>query len=155
SEEAAFWMLVTTIHDYLPHNMYDTTMEGANIDQSVLMMLVNEHLPDIWNKMSNGKCFLDYKISNELPPITLVTNHWFLTLFINILPVETVLRLWDCFFIEGYHIMFKAALTIIKLNQVKILDLQDPIEIFQTLKNMPRRLIDCHKFMEVIHIFII
>lgn len=149
-EEAAFWMLVTTVHDYLPNNMYDVTMEGANIDQSVLMMLVNEYLPDIWNKMSNKQCFRDYKSSYGLPPITLVTNHWFLTLFINILPVETVLRIWDCFFIEGYHIMFKVALTIIKLNQSRILNLQDPIEIFQILQNMPRRLIDCHTFMETV-----
>jgi hypothetical protein len=37
SEEEAFWMLVTTVHDFMPENVYDVTMEGANIDQSVLM----------------------------------------------------------------------------------------------------------------------
>ncbi|KAI7892105.1 rab-GTPase-TBC domain-containing protein [Mucor mucedo] len=90
-EEEAFWMMVATVHDYMPENMYDVTMEGANIDQSVLMLLLQERLPkDVWAKINNNE--------NGSPPITLVTSHWFLTMFINILPVETVLRIWDCFF---------------------------------------------------------
>lgn len=48
--------------------------------------------------------------------------------------------------------MFQVALTIIQMNQEKILDLQDPIELFQILQNMPRRLIDCHQFMNVRHL---
>ncbi|KAL7322289.1 hypothetical protein PS15p_211928 [Mucor circinelloides] len=148
TEQEAFWMLVTTVHDYLPENMYDVTMEGANIDQSVLMMLVYEHIPEIWNKISaSSGCFWENDNKKGLPPITLVTNHWFLTMFINILPIETVLRIWDCFFVEGYSIMFQTALTIIKMNSEKIATLEDPIEIFQILQNMPRRLIDCHQFM--------
>jgi hypothetical protein len=50
---------------------------------------------------------------------------------------------------EGYSIMFQTALTIIKMNSEKISTLEDPIEIFQILQNMPRRLIDCHQFMNV------
>lgn len=84
-EEEAFWMMVVTVHDYMPENMYDVTMEGANIDQAVLMMLLQERLPkDVWNKINNNE--------NGLPPITLVTSHWFLTMFINILPVEVSYR---------------------------------------------------------------
>jgi hypothetical protein len=87
TEQEAFWMLVTTVHEYLPENMYDVTMEGANIDQSVLMMLVYEHIPQVWSKVSLG-CFWEDQHKKGLPPITLVTNHWFLTMFINILPIE-------------------------------------------------------------------
>ncbi|KAG0168677.1 hypothetical protein DFQ30_004430 [Apophysomyces sp. BC1015] len=148
-EEEAFWLLVTTVLDYFPSNMYDVTMEGTNIDQTVLMMTIYERMPGIWNKISNGKDFWECEQSDGLPPTTLVTSHWFLTLFINILPVETVLRTWDCFFVEGYEVMFRVALTIIKMNERKIWALEDPIEIFHILQNMPRRLIDCHGFMEV------
>lgn len=35
------------------------------------------------------------------------------------------------------------------MNSEKIATLEDPIEIFQILQNMPRRLIDCHQFMNV------
>ncbi|GAA5804264.1 hypothetical protein HPULCUR_009751 [Helicostylum pulchrum] len=143
-EEEAFWMMVSTVHDYMPKNMYDVTMEGANIDQAVLMMVLQERLAkSIWDKINNNS-------ESGLPPITLVTSHWFLTMFINILPVETVLRIWDCFFIEGYSVMFRVALTIIQMNKDRISKLQDPIEIFQILQNMPRRLIDCATFMEYV-----
>ncbi|KAI8047364.1 rab-GTPase-TBC domain-containing protein [Gilbertella persicaria] len=100
TEEEAFWLLVTTVNDYMPEKMYDPTMEGVNIDQSVLMMMIYEKIPSIWDKISNeGKCFWENNQQEELPHMTLVTSHWFLTMFINILPIETVLRIWDCFFL--------------------------------------------------------
>jgi hypothetical protein len=90
-EERAFWMLVTIIQDILPDGIYDITMEGANIDQTVLMMFIWERLPHIWNKISSGKGFWECEKDVDgatMPTITLVTSHWFLTLFINILPTE-------------------------------------------------------------------
>jgi hypothetical protein len=96
-EERAFWMLVTIIQDILPDGIYDITMEGANIDQTVLMMFIWERLPHIWNKISNGKGFWECEKDVDgatMPTITLVTSHWFLTLFINILPTEV--RRFDC-----------------------------------------------------------
>lgn len=75
-------MLLSTVHDYMPENMYDSTMAGANIDQGVLMMLIEERFPDsLWKKINSD---------DGSPPITLVTSHWFLTMFINILPVEVI-----------------------------------------------------------------
>lgn len=99
SEEDAFWMMHTIVHDYFPEGMFDTKMVGANIEQTVLMMLVYEKLPGVWAKIASRKCFWECEQENNLPPITLVTNHWFMTLFINILPIETVLCVWDCFFV--------------------------------------------------------
>lgn len=83
--------------------MYDVTMEGANIDQAVLMTLVMERLPGIWAKFSGGATSVEMDEGPGLPTVTLVTSHWFLTLFINILPVEVMIssfrRTWmlkDC-----------------------------------------------------------
>ncbi|KAI8887929.1 TBC-domain-containing protein [Backusella circina FSU 941] len=148
-EKEAFWMLVITINDYFPEKMYDVTMDGANLDQTVLLMYIHEKMPSVWDKISNGKSFWEIE-KDGLPPINLVTSHWFLTLFINILPIETVLRIWDCFFVEGYSVIFRVALSLIKMNEERIKDLKDPIEIFQVLQNMPRRLIDCHNFMDYV-----
>lgn len=95
-EEQAFWMLVTIIQDILPDGIYDITMEGANIDQTVLMMFMWERLPHIWNKISSGKGFWECEKDVDgatMPTITLVTSHWFLTLFINILPTEVSMRI--------------------------------------------------------------
>ncbi|KAL1929458.1 hypothetical protein VTP01DRAFT_1596 [Rhizomucor pusillus] len=133
-EESAFWMLVTTIQDFFP--------------EDILMMLVYERLPDIWTKLSGDKNFWECIDLNSLPNMTLITNHWFLTLFINVLPIETALRIWDCFFIEGSNVLFKVALTIIQMNEQAILALQDPADIFPKLTTMPKRLLDCHRFID-------
>ncbi|GES87436.1 growth hormone-regulated TBC protein 1 [Rhizophagus clarus] len=68
------------------------------------------------------------KLDGNMPTITLVTSHWFLTLYINILPIETLLRVWDCLFYEATD---------------------DPMEIFQVVQNMPKCLLDCHKLIDV------
>ncbi|KAI8967604.1 rab-GTPase-TBC domain-containing protein, partial [Mycotypha africana] len=145
SEEEAFWTFVTLIHDILPPNIYDVTMEGANIDQHVLMILLSERYPHIWNRLSGGKTF--WQCEDEegdhvggMPTCSLVTSHWFLTLFINILPVESVLRVWDCLFYDGQKVLFRVALGIFKLNENEILSVQDPLEVFQVVQVNGRKL---------------
>lgn len=89
-EEDAFWTFTVIVHDILPPNIYDVTMEGANIDQTVLMKLISERFPRIWNRIGGGKTFelCEQSDGNGLPTTSLVTSHWFLTLYINILPIE-------------------------------------------------------------------
>ncbi|CAO3659614.1 unnamed protein product [Rhizopus stolonifer] len=150
-EEQAFWMLHTIVYDFFPRNMFDTQMEGANIEQTVLTMLIYEKMPGVWAKIANRKCFWECEKEDCLPPITLVTNHWFMTLFINILPIETVLHIWDCFFAgEGFKILYQVALTIIKLNEESIWNAEDSIEAFQILQNMPKTFVDSHDFMKTV-----
>jgi hypothetical protein len=87
-EEEAFWSLATIAQTILPAGVYDVTMEGASIDQAVLMMLLYERMPQLWYKMTD-KTFWEAEADGvSMPTITLVTSHWFLTLFINILPTE-------------------------------------------------------------------
>jgi hypothetical protein len=96
SEEEAFWTFVMTITEILPPNIYDVTMEGANIDQNVLMILISERYPQLWNRISGGKSFWECEEDGTgMPTCSLVTSHWFLTLYINILPIE-VRKLIHC-----------------------------------------------------------
>ncbi|KAG0736419.1 hypothetical protein G6F22_010702 [Rhizopus arrhizus] len=150
SEEEAFWTFVTLITEILPPNIYDVTMEGTNIDQNVLMHLISERHPLVWNKMSPGQSFWACEEQQEggMPTCSLVTSHWFLTLYINILPIESVLRVWDCLFYEGQTVLFRVALGIFKLNESNILAVDDPLEVFQEIQNMPKRMIDCHQLIE-------
>lgn len=93
-EEETFWTFVTLINDILPPNTYDVTMEGANVDQNVLMILISERFPHLWNRMSEGKSFweCEEQEGTGMPTCSLVTSHWFLTLFINILPIEVTIE---------------------------------------------------------------
>ncbi|KAI8050662.1 rab-GTPase-TBC domain-containing protein [Gilbertella persicaria] len=151
TEEQVFWMLVTIVQDYFPKEMFDTTMQGTQLEQTVLMNLIYEHMPAIWSKISDKKCFWEYEqVQGEFPSITFITTHWFLTMYIHILPVETVLRVWDCFFIEGFKVLYQVALTILKLNEQRIYEAEDAIEAFQILQSMPKRMIDCDQFIKCI-----
>lgn len=97
-EEKAFWMLVIITQKYLP-GVHEINLEGANIDQGVLMMCVRESLPIVWNKIGAGiDGYLRDDMVVRLPPITLCTAAWFMSGFIGVLPIETVVRVWDCFF---------------------------------------------------------
>lgn len=159
-EEKTFWMLVIITSRYLP-GVHDVNLEGVSIDQGVLMLSVQEFLPDTWNKISridfdeptrtpSLKGSKNHDFLAKLPPITLCTSSWFMSVFIGILPIETTLRVWDCFFYEESSILFKTALSIFKIIEPKVLAIQDEMEVFQIVQNSPKSLIDPSVIFDVI-----
>lgn len=147
-EERAFWMLVIITQRYLP-GVHEVNLEGVNIDQGVLVLCVKERMNDMWDKVGvnfEGKHYANFL--SRLPPITLCTASWFMSCFINILPTETMLRVWDCFFYEDSKIFFRVALTIMKLAEPEMKAVSDQMEMFQVLQNYPKRLLDPAQLME-------
>ncbi|KAK9460139.1 rab-GTPase-TBC domain-containing protein [Lipomyces oligophaga] len=147
-EEKAFWMLVLITQKYLP-GVHEINLEGANIDQGVLMMCIQESLPKIWKRIGAG---LDGSQRDDmvvrLPPITLCTAAWFMSGFIGVLPIESVVRVWDSFFYEGSKVFFRIALTILKIGEPQIEGVRDLMEIFQVVQTIPKQLIDANALME-------
>ena len=142
SEEKSFWMLhiITTI--YLP-GTHDISLEGANVDLWVLMVALKSTMPNIWTKVGSAGTPGDELIGNaRLPPISLCTTSWFMSLFIGTLPIESVLRVWDILFYEGSRTLFRVALTIFKLGEAKIREVSDSMELFQVVQGLPRGMID-------------
>jgi hypothetical protein len=43
-----------------------------------------------------------------------------MTIFVNILPVETVLRVWDCFFYQGEKVLMRVTLTLLKIHEEQV-----------------------------------
>ena len=147
SEEKAFWMLhiVTTI--YLP-GTHELSLEGTNVDLWILMVALKSSLPHVWTKVgSAGGSGDDIDGSARLPPISLCTTSWFMSLFIGTLPIETVLRVWDMIFYEGSRTLFRVALTIFKLGEQRIKDVSDPMELFQVVQSLPRGMLDAGAFV--------
>ena len=58
-----------------------------------------------------------------------VAYPWFLSLFTSTLPLEPMLRAWDCFFHEGIKALQRVALGILWLRQEEILQLHDDLEV--------------------------
>lgn len=149
NEEKSFWMLNIITRVYLP-GTHEVNLEGANVDLGVLMTSIKETMPAVWTKIAGelDGSTIDPSKSMRLPPITLCTTAWFMSCFIGTLPIEVVLRVWDSFFYEGSKTLFRVALTIFKLGEVEIKAVHDPMEIFQVVQTIPRRLVDCNMVME-------
>ncbi|KAL3420934.1 GTPase activating protein [Phlyctema vagabunda] len=149
-EEKSFWMLNIITRVYLP-GTHEVNLEGANVDLGVLMTSIKESMPAIWAKIGgelDGTAG-DGKVSMRLPPITLCCTAWFMSCFIGTLPIETTLRVWDSFFLEGSKTLFRIALAVFKVGETEIRAVSDPMEIFQVVQTIPRRLIDANALMEV------
>jgi hypothetical protein len=63
-------------------------------------------------------------------------HNWFLTLFVNCLPSETVLVLWDALFSEGLEVLLVVTVALLKvLKDVLIsMDFEEVIRFFKTMK---------------------
>jgi hypothetical protein len=147
-EERAFWMLVIITQRYLP-GVHEVNLEGVNVDQGVLMLCIRDTLPNLWDMLGVNFEGQHYdNILTKLPPITLCTASWFMSGFIGVLPTETLLRVWDCFFFEESKVFFRIALTILKLSEPDVHRLHDQMEVFQAIQNLPKRLINANHLME-------
>ncbi|KAG7196159.1 uncharacterized protein KQ657_000171 [Scheffersomyces spartinae] len=160
-EERAFWMLVILTERIIP-NVHSKDLEGVHTDQGVLMLTVKEYIPSLWSILGrtyDGEILEKDKILTRLPPVTLVTSSWFMSLFVGILPIETTLRVWDILWYEGSKTVFRVSLTVCKMC------LEDPdfqrtgssstmgveteqIELFQFLQNYPKCLLDPNEVVD-------
>jgi hypothetical protein len=103
---------------------FQKNLAGVRIDQEVFGELIASKMPKISSKLDS----LDIQLSA-------LTIQWFLCMFTNTLPFELVLRLWDCIFLEGAIVLFRASLAILHLLEKEIIS-SDSFEcIFETLIN--------------------
>lgn len=79
--------------------------------------------------------------------IALVAQKWFIALFVDSVPIETVMRIWDAFFNEGNKVLFRVVLAMIRLNEAKILALRESSELYSYMKQMPDGMYDCQTLM--------
>ncbi|XP_067948552.1 growth hormone-regulated TBC protein 1-A-like [Watersipora subatra] len=126
NEEKTFWLLQTVtgvmLPDYYVHE--PVAMVGLQTDLGVLSNLVKEKSPAV-----------DSLMRAQRADWGLVCTKWFVCLFIDTLPTETVLRVWDAFFNEGRKVLFRVALTLILNGEVTIVatsELTHMIGAFQT-----------------------
>ena len=200
-EEKAFVMLHIITTDFLP-GTHSLNLEGANVDLWVLMLALKSTLPNVYAKIGapwsadaspsspdvnnstdiRGDSTLPSGSATSvsmtnLPPVSLCTTSWFLSLFVSVLPTESTLRVWDALFYDGPRIMFRAALAIFRLGEKRIFAAAssstpssnpgtaskgsasatnsvgggaDSMELFQVVQQLPRTLVDAGTLMKTI-----
>lgn len=84
-------------------------------------------------------------------PWAVISTKWFVCLFAEVLPTETVLRIWDCLFYEGSKVLFRVCLTLIKQNRTNILQCNDFSSLAECFKEIVKNsfTVNCHLFMQV------
>lgn len=113
SEEQAFWLLEVLCDRILP-GYYSPSMEGTLLDQRVFESLVKRCLPMIHDHFRS----VDVQISVASLP-------WFLSLYINSLPLIFAFRIVDCVLAMGVKVLFQIGLAILKINGEALLEVTD------------------------------
>jgi len=126
--DETFWILVSICKNYLP-GYYGERMEAMRLDGMIFAELLKIVHPDISKHM----------INNNIDPLMYIVE-WMVCIFARCLPFQTVLRIWDIFFCEGVKVLFKVALSILKLlfPTEKDMSDKDDFETTQLLNNLPK-----------------
>ncbi|TKS65012.1 TBC1 domain family member 2A [Collichthys lucidus] len=122
SEEDAFWCLVTVVETIMPQDYYTKNLVASQADQRVLKDFLSEKLPRL------AVHFEDHSID-----VSLITFNWFLVVFVESLPSDILLPLWDAFLYEGTKVIYRYALALFKYKEDDILKIHDSVEIYQYL----------------------
>ncbi|XP_020099625.1 TBC1 domain family member 8B-like isoform X2 [Ananas comosus] len=124
-EENAFWTLTGIIDDYFD-GYYSEEMIESQVDQLVLEELVRERFPKLVNHLD----YLGVQVA-------WVTGPWFLSIYMNMLPWESVLRVWDVLLFDGNRVMlFRTALALMELYGPALVttkDAGDAVTLLQSL----------------------
>ncbi|KAK3034432.1 hypothetical protein RJ639_034669 [Escallonia herrerae] len=124
-EENAFWALMGILDDYF-EGYYSEEMTESQVDQLVYEELVRERFPKLVNHLD----YLGVQVA-------WVTGPWFLSIFMNMLPWESVLRVWDVLLYEGNRVMlFRTALALMELYGPALVttkDAGDAVTLLQAL----------------------
>jgi hypothetical protein len=137
-EEDAFWMLCTIVEDILPASYYSSTLLGIQADQRVLRAMISNFLPDV-----------DMTLKEHDIELSLITLHWFLTLFASVVHMKILLRIWDLFFFDGSIVLFQVTLGMLKIKEPDLMQLENSAEIFNALSDIPGDIEDVDHLLDV------
>ncbi|KAL3088285.1 hypothetical protein niasHT_023845 [Heterodera trifolii] len=129
--EDAFWFLVAVTERYFDSSYFDQTLTGAQADQEVLKEIVEQKFPRLAQHLD--ECEID---------LTTVTLNWFIALFFDAIPFQTMLRLWDCFLYEGPKVLFRFTIALLGFHEEELLAHSDTISVIKVLKAAVRLTFD-------------
>ncbi|KAK2868114.1 hypothetical protein FQN49_003144 [Arthroderma sp. PD_2] len=129
TSEAQAFFLLSVLCDRLLPGYYSTTMYGTLLDQKVFESLVEKTMPILW----------DHLVKSDVQ-LSVVSLPWFLSLYINSMPLVFAFRVLDVFFLEGPKVLFQVGLAILRINGEELLDVTDDGTFISILKSYFSRL---------------
>jgi hypothetical protein len=137
-EENSFWMLYCIFKKYRLEEVYLKDFPGLKKRFYVFLKLVEKFMPKIYKKL----------IEKEAYP-TMYASQWFFTLYTNCLPFELLVRIFDCYLLEGEKIIYRTALAIMKVNENELLNAKHFEDFMENLRNCTRNIKDIDQFLKI------
>lgn len=136
-EEDAFYLLLSVMQRPMGplRDMFQPNFTVAKCRLSTYWTLLKETHPQTWHHLE----------TQGIHP-TMFATEWFLTVYTRSFPFDLVTRVWDVFLHEGWKVVYRVALALIKSvsKQLKSLEFEG---IMGRLKELPAT-IDSHMIME-------
>lgn len=103
-EEDVFWCLGAMVEDLLP-GYFSLSMVAAQVDQLVFRHLVRQKFPQ-----------LDAHLGRLGVEVSAVVSPWLICAFVNSLPHEACLRVWDVMFFElDSVVLLKVSMALVEI----------------------------------------
>eukprot|EP00112_Aurelia_sp_Birch-Aquarium-sp1_P025713 Seg871.1 transcript_id=Seg871.1/GoldUCD/mRNA.D3Y31 product="TBC1 domain family member 10A" protein_id=Seg871.1/GoldUCD/D3Y31 len=129
TEEEAFWMLVAICEKYLK-GYFGLRLESLQLDSVIFASLLDRTFPYISIHLR----------THSIDPVMYIVE-WMMCMFSRTLPFATALRIWDIFFCEGVKVLFRTALTVLKIafpTEKSLLQFNDDYDTIQRINNVAR-----------------
>lgn len=131
-EEEAFWCLTVIIYKVIP-GYFSDGMARIFLDGRVFGALLHLYLPAVGLQLQE----LSAATGDESFVLRIITQQWLQTLFVNVLPEDCTLAVWDLLVsTRDRHALFCAALALLQPAQERIcaaLEMGNAVELMQAL----------------------
>ncbi|XP_065055506.1 TBC1 domain family member 10A-like [Rhopilema esculentum] len=134
TEEESFWALVSICDNYL-QGYFGKKLESVQLDCLIFSSLLERTYPYISNHFRK----------HGIDPAMYIVE-WMMCVFSRTLPFATALRVWDIFFCEGVKMLFRTALSVLKVafpTEKSLLLHDDDYDTIQRVNNIARE--DLHE----------
>jgi len=104
------------------------THTGVMIDVWALNYLLDQHLKGVKDKL---------ELVNL--PLTSFATQWFMCAYVNVLPLSSVLRVWDWLLLLGPVVLFRIALALLKAIEWELglaTEMEDAMAALQRARNL-------------------
>mmetsp|Transcript_11882 Transcript_11882/g.18254 ORF Transcript_11882/g.18254 Transcript_11882/m.18254 type:complete len:923 (-) Transcript_11882:185-2953(-) len=127
SEEESFWLLVVVMNEdrYMLRALYGEDMSGTHEILYIADKLMKQFVPKLWKHLEREG------IHNSM-----FVTQWLLTLYTSSFPFDLVSRVWDSFLVEGWKVIYRVMLGLLKHAEPTLLEM--PFEqILMFLREFP------------------
>ncbi|VDK42082.1 unnamed protein product [Anisakis simplex] len=142
SEETTFWIMASLVEDIFPANYYSRSLLGLQADERVARQLMSVHLPEV-----------DRLLKQNDVEMSLISVNWLLTAFASVFPMKILLRVWDFLFVNGGVTIFRIMISMIKIREDDLLELNGSenasADLFNALAEIPSHITDAEHLIEV------